>query len=79
MSRFHHVSIALSALLLIAGVEASTVNETFVGTGTLVSSNQSVIEGAWVTIAEAKDRGFAISISNAGTSSTATGSAASPV
>jgi hypothetical protein len=53
-------------LLLIAGVEGSTVNQTFVVTGTLVSGDKSVIEGASVTIAEAKDRGFAISISGAG-------------
>jgi hypothetical protein len=67
MSRFNHVSIALSvALLLIAGVEASTGNQTFVVTGTLVSSDKSVIGGASVTIAEAKDRGFALSISGAG-------------
>ena len=31
-----------------------------------MSSDKSVIEGASVTIAEAKDRGFAISISSAG-------------
>jgi hypothetical protein len=68
MSRAHHVSIALSAaLLLIAGVEASTVSQTFVVTGILLSNDKSVIEGASVTIAEAKDRGFAISISSAGT------------
>ena len=67
MSRFRQVSIALpAALLLIAGVEASTVNQRFVVTGSLVSSDKSVIEGASVTVAEAKDRGFALSISGTG-------------
>src|SRR5262245_12902218 len=64
MARHRRVFLALWVSLLISPcIEAS--DYTFVVSGTLVRDDRSLIEGARVMIAEAKETGFALNIGEA--------------